>query len=561
LETSQARFRDVAEASSDWIWETDTDLRFTYFSSRFGDVTGIAAAAVLGKSLDQFFFSDAGTDICEILRETGFQTTFRDLRCCYHDAEGASRFCRLAGRPILDQGGAIIGYRGTATDITREVEAHAKASHLALHDALTELPNRVLLRERLNTALSLCRRENVTVSLLCIDLDHFKSVNDTSGHGAGDMLLKQVADRLRACVRSDETVARLGGDEFAVVQVGREGPEDTTALCRRILDCMNAPFQLEGQEFHVGASIGVAVAPKDGDHHEQLHKSADIALYRAKQAGRGTFRCFEAEMDAELQSRKALEQDLRQAQERGEFAMYYQPQISVDGQHLSGVEALLRWRHPKHGLISPLRFVPLAEETGLINAIGKWALQEACTQAMKWPGISLAVNLSAVQFKGSELVEIVRTTLSDTGLEPHRLELEITETVLLHDTRAALSILNDLKRLGVRVAMDDFGTGYSSMAYLNSFPFDKIKIDRSFISDLNKSDKSNAIVRSVISLGRSLGMVTTAEGVETLEQFAFLKSEGCQQIQGHYFGMAMPAEDFSRFLAEWERAAPESVAA
>ena len=447
LETSQARFRDVAEASSDWIWETDPELRFTYFSSRFGDVTGIAAAAVLGKTLEQFFSSDTETDGWEnMLRNTESQSTFRDVRCCYRDAQGSSRFCRLAGRPILDQNGTTVGYRGTATDITREVEANAKANHLALHDALTELPNRVLLRERLNAALSLCQKENATFALLCLDLDHFKRVNDTLGHGAGDMLLREVADRLRGCTRSTDTVARLGGDEFAIVQVNPESPDDTTALCRRILDCMNAPFLLEGQEFHVGCSIGVVVAPDDGDDHERLHKNADIALYRVKQAGRGAFRFFEPQMDVELQARKALEQDLRQALGKSQFELHFQPQVTVDGEHLSGAEALLRWRHPEHGVVSPAEFVPLAEETGLITSIGKWALTEACIQAKKWPGISVAVNLSAVQFKKIELVEMVRAALLETGIDPQRLELEITETVLLYDTAAALSILNDLKR-------------------------------------------------------------------------------------------------------------------
>ena len=288
----------MAEASSDWIWETDPDLRFTYFSSRFGDVNGMAAATVLGKTLQQFFSSDDQTENWdEMLRRTETQTTFRDLRCCYRDAQDTRRFCRLAGRPILDQHGEIIGYRGTATDITREVEAHAKANHLALHDSLTELPNRILLRDRLNLALSQCRRENAAFSLLCLDLDHFKRVNDTLGHGAGDELLREVAERLRGCVRQSDTVARLGGDEFAIVQTNLDSRHDTNALCNRIVDCLSAPFVLDGQEFHIGVSIGVSVAPNDGDDPERLHKNADIALYRVKQAGRGAFRFFQPEMD------------------------------------------------------------------------------------------------------------------------------------------------------------------------------------------------------------------------------------------------------------------------
>jgi diguanylate cyclase (GGDEF)-like protein/PAS domain S-box-containing protein len=562
LEASEARFRDVAEATSDWIWETDPELRFTYLSARFGEVTGVAAAAVLGKKLEQFFASDSVSDGWDQMRgETQLHRTVRDLRCSYRDALGTSRICRLAGRPITDPARSFLGYRGTATDITAEVEAQAKAHHLSLHDPLTELPNRVLLRDRLDQALANADRESGRVAVMCLDLDHFKEVNDTLGHGAGDEILKEVAARLRDCVRGNDTVARLGGDEFSVVHLAINPAVEAQALCRRLIECFKTPFQVEGHELFIGVSIGVAIAPHDGTDHERLLKNADIALYRAKQAGRATFRFFEQAMDSELQARKALEHDLRQALAKNQLEMHYQPLVTIKGEDSIGVEALMRWRHPTRGIVPPMEFIPIAEETGLIIAIGEWALRQACTDAVAWPRLRVAVNLSPVQFKHHELVEMIKQVLAETRLDPARLELEITESVLLYDTSGALKVLSALKMLGIRIAMDDFGTGYSSLGYLNSFPFDKIKIDRSFIAELNGKEKANAIVKSVIGLGQSLEMVTTAEGVETLEQLKFLAEEGCEQVQGYYFGRPVPAQELVALIKDWRAAAAAAAAA
>ena len=546
LESSEARFRDVAEASSDWIWETDRELRFTYLSARFCEVTGVAAASLLGKTLDQFFSAGVSGD-GQLRVDTQLRQTF-DLRCTYRDASGEPKICRLAGRRIEDERAVFQGYRGTAADITAEVEAHSRANHLALHDALTELPNRLMLRDCLDAALAGVRRHRSQAAVLCVDLDHFKEVNDTLGHGVGDLLLREVAQRLRSSVREKDTVARLGGDEFAIVQVSRDQPAAGHALCRRLVKRLSAPFKIDGHELHIGASVGVAVAPSDGHDHEQLLKNADIALYRAKQAGRGTYRFFEAVMDSELQARRALEQDLRQALAKDQFELHYQPLVAIDGYDLSGVEALLRWRHPERGLVLPGGFISVAEEAGLIVSIGEWVLRTACSQIKQWPGLRLSVNLSPVQFKHRELVPTIKQVLAETGLDPRRLELEITESVLLYGTDAVLQTLASIKSLGVGIAMDDFGTGYASLAYINSFPFDKIKIDRSFINDLNKKEKANAIVRSVIGLGRSLGMTINAEGVETLEQLSFLTAEGCEQVQGFYFGRPMSADAMSAFI-------------
>ncbi|MGA1805387.1 bifunctional diguanylate cyclase/phosphodiesterase [Rhizobium sp. HT1-10] len=552
LRESEARFRDVAEASSDWIWESDASLRLVYFSARFTEVTGMAATNVLGKTIKQFFSSDTHSDGWRrLVDETLEHSAFRDLRCCYRDARGHARMCRLAGRPILSPSGEYLGYRGTATDITEEVEAQERAAHLAHHDALTGLPNRVLFRDRLNVAVASHQGETARIAVICLDLDHFKEVNDTLGHGAGDILLQQLSGRLTACVRPSDTVARLGGDEFAIIQIGVNQPLEAEQLSRKLIEAVRKPFLIDGQELHIGVSVGIAIADLAYGDPERLLRNADIALYRAKQAGRATYKIFEPKMDIELQARKALEHDLRQAVLKSELEVHYQPLIDLETRTITAVEALVRWRHPDRGLVSPADFIPLAEETGLVVSIGAWVLETACTQAMEWPNLRVAVNLSPVQFRNRELIETVKDVLARTGLPADRLELEITESVLINDANAALSILNALKSLGVKIAMDDFGTGYSSLGYLNSFPFDKIKIDKSFIGDMSTQDKSGAIVKSVISMGQSLNMITTAEGVETIEQATFLTDEGCDQLQGFYFSKPVTAEELSRYLENW----------
>jgi len=431
-------------------------------------------------------------------------------------------------------------------------ESATRVSHLAHHDALTSLPNRVLFKQRLDIALSSAIEQSTTVAVICLDLDNFKEVNDSLGHAAGDQLLQQVSERLKSCVANNDTVARLGGDEFAVIQIGASQPHDAEELSRKLIDTLRTPFFVEDQILHIGVSIGIALADTTDGIPESLLKNADIALYRAKQGGRATYRIFEAQMDAELQERRSLEYDLRQAVLKNELELHYQPLIDLEQQTVAAVEALVRWRHPVRGLVSPADFIPVAEETGLIVAIGEWVLETACSQALIWDRLRIAVNLSPVQFRNRELVETVRQVLERTGLEPDRLELEVTESILINDTAAALEILNGLKSLGVKIAMDDFGTGYSSLGYLNSFPFDKIKIDRSFIGDLSDTEKSGAIVKSVIGLGQSLKMVTTAEGVETPEQAAILLQLGCDQVQGFYFSKPVVAAELSLFVDRWD---------
>jgi diguanylate cyclase (GGDEF)-like protein len=430
----------------------------------------------------------------------------------------------------------------TFEDVTSRRRAETMMVHLAHHDALTDLPNRVLFRTKLEEAMAFARRGH-NLALLCLDLDQFKTVNDTLGHPLGDALLQAVAQRLTDATREIDTVARLGGDEFSIVQTAIEKPAEATGFANRLLELMSIPFEVAGHQIVIGTSIGIALAPQDGLDADQLLRCADMALYRAKQDGRGVYRMFQAEMDAEMQARRLLELDLRQALPTGQLEVFYQPQVDLRAGAMTGVEALLRWRHPQRGLVSPAQFIPLAEEIGLIVPIGEWVLREACRTVASWPGdLRAAVNLSAVQFKSRNLVAVVEQALHDAALAPDRLELEITETVMLNDTDTTVATLNQLRNLGVRIAMDDFGTGYSSLSYLRRFPFDRIKIDQSFVRDMPSKSDCSAIVRAVASLGRELGMATTAEGVETWEQLDLLVSAGCSEIQGYLFSPAVTGD-------------------
>jgi diguanylate cyclase len=435
-------------------------------------------------------------------------------------------------------------------DITERKAAEAQIRFMATHDALTRLPNRTLFRDRLEQELMRARRAGDKVAVLCLDLDRFKDVNDLRGHAAGDGLLEQVGARLTAAARETDTVARLGGDEFAIVQSEFDQPEDVAAFADRLVATFGEAFDVDGEMMVVGASVGIALFPTDGRDAETLLRNADTALYRAKADGRGTYRMFEPAMDARLQARRALEYDLRQALAQQQFEVYYQPQAETRSRRVTGFEALVRWWHPKRGMIAPADFIPLAEESGLIIPLGEWVLRSACAAAAGWPPhIRICVNLSPVQFARGELVNLVEKTLRAHRLAPARLELEITEGVLIKDSEQALETLHELKALGVRIAMDDFGTGYSSLSYLQRFPFDKIKIDQSFIRALEKDTDSAAIVRAVIGLGRSLKMPVIAEGVETPEQLELLRREHCEEIQGYLIGYPMPLEKCIGFLA------------
>jgi diguanylate cyclase (GGDEF)-like protein len=442
------------------------------------------------------------------------------------------------------------GWVVSLEDVSIRKATEARADAMARRDPLTGLPNRLLLRERLAEALARLARTGECCALLLIDLDRFKPVNDTLGHPIGDALLETVADRLRSTVRPTDTVARIGGDEFVILQAGIRDAAGTQALARRVVDLIGRTYMVEGHLLTIGASVGVALAPEDGTDADRLLKNADLALYRAKLDGRGTYRFFEPEMDARMQARRKLELDLRQALARREFQLHFQPQLQLASGTLIGCEALIRWRHPERGLVSPLDFIPLAEEIGLIVPIGEWVVRQACRDAMTWPEhMSVAVNVSPAQFKSDRLVETIISALAGSGLPARRLEVEITEGVLLQNNDHTLETLHRLRKLGVRVSMDDFGTGYSSLSYLRSFPFDKIKIDRSFVKDLTSKPDGEAIIRAIAGLGKSLGMTTVAEGVETAEQMQRIRLEGCTDVQGYLISKPVPAEDLRQVFA------------
>jgi diguanylate cyclase (GGDEF)-like protein len=439
------------------------------------------------------------------------------------------------------------GWVATHEDITEQRLSEVKIEYMAHHDALTDLANRVLLNDRLEYVLARVQHGEM-VAVHHLDLDQFKAVNDTFGHPCGDKLLRIVAERLRSLVGEADTIARMGGDEFVIVQAAIADPADATSLAQAVIDALSEPYDIiDGQQAVIGVSIGISVGPGDGSNRDKLLRNADLALYRAKSDGRGTFRFFEPVMDLQMQTRRIMEQDLRKALPSGEFELHYQPVVNLASKEISGFEALIRWNHPSKGMISPADFIPLAEEIGFIVPMGEWVIRQACTTAALWPDdLHVAVNISAIQFRSPGLMQVIVSALAASGLAPTRLEIEITESVLLHNKEATLAVLHQLRALGIRIAMDDFGTGYSSLTYLQSFPFDKIKIDRSFVKNITENSSSLNIVRAVAALANGMGMTATAEGVETAEQLHSIASEGCTEMQGFLFSRPLPAAEIER---------------
>jgi diguanylate cyclase (GGDEF)-like protein len=432
-------------------------------------------------------------------------------------------------------------------DVTERRLANERIAHLAHYDALTDLPNRVLFREQIERELQKAAHGE-QFALLYIDIDEFKGINDSLGHHVGDELLKAVATRIKDCIKPGDLIARLGGDEFAVIQTAIGGRADVVEFVARLYDAIRQPYQCLGHHLTTDASIGIALAPQDGTELDQLIKHADLAMYGAKAEGRRTHRFFEPEMDARAKARLTMEQDLRQALVDGGFEIHYQPLLDLANSEVTGCEALLRWRHPQRGMVSPAEFIPLAEDTGLINELGDWVMQTACAEAAGWPSqIRLAVNVSPIQLKSPTLALRIMRALAASGLPPDRLEIEITEAVLIHDDETALAILHQLRAIGVRIALDDFGTGFSSLSYLKRFPFDKIKIDRCFVSDI-EVDGSAAIVQAVVNIAAARNMTTVAEGVETEQQREILHQLGCTQMQGYLFSAPKPAAEVRKLL-------------
>ena len=468
---------------------------------------------------------------------------------------GQGREISITNKPM--PGG---GWVATHEDVTERRRAEAKISYLAMHDSLTGLPNRHLFNQEVARSFEQLGRGQ-RFALLCLDLDHFKNVNDTLGHPSGDNLLQEVGARLRRCLREGDMVARIGGDEFAVLQRDVIGLDETRALSERLIKAIDAPFDIEGHQVAISVSVGIARAPIDAHDGVELLKVADIALFRAKADGRNTYRFFDFAMHGQIQARQALERDLRRAVRQNEFVVHYQPLVNLESGQIIGFEALIRWNHPERGIIAPADFIPFAEETGLIVPIGEWVLQEACEEAARWPdGISVAVNLSPVQLREVDLCETVSAALARSGLHASRLELEITETMLLRNQVVTHETLRQLRALGVRIAMDDFGTGHSSLSTLRTFPIDRIKIDRSFVHDLLSKNDSRAIIQAVVQLASSLGMRTTAEGVETQGENDYLKRAGCTEAQGFLFGEAGPPKYVQALLRSAAREEKSSTA-
>ncbi|WP_106477821.1 bifunctional diguanylate cyclase/phosphodiesterase [Phytohalomonas tamaricis] len=547
LRKSEERFRDVAESASDWIWETNAQQELTYLSERFCSATGYDAAIWLGRPLHSLL--DYDQDSFDTFAEGITSKVMADsavarmpLECQLIDHQGRQRFCSLFVRMIMS-GDVLTGYRGTVCDITEEVEAKAHVAYLSQHDALTGVPNRSYLYSFLQSKLDAGPTPDNFVVVISLDLDRFKPINDTLGHAAGDQVLSEVAERLQKCLRQNDLVARLGGDEFVIVACNLSGQHLVDKLCARLLKSIGQAFIVGEHELHIGTSIGIAVAPSDGNQAKELLRYADIALYEAKAAGRNTWLFYTMGMNERILERRQLEADLRQALRNDELFLEFQPRYDLEHNHITGAEALVRWAHPQLGYLCPAQFIPVAEETGLIVPLSDWVLQQACAEAASWDmGTFISVNLSPVEFLHGDLVSRVRRALENTGLAAARLELEITENVMLEEAETALTLMHQLKALGVRLSMDDFGTGYSSLSYLRNYPFDGIKIDRSFTADLNRTQDGQAIIEAILGLGRALSMTVTAEGVETLEQLNELTQMKCLHAQGYHLGRPMQAE-------------------
>ena len=559
LAHGKQRFRDVAESSAEYLWETDAAWRYTYLSERAEAVLGHPRGEMLGRTPRDFMPLGEPRDVDEwFARNAPDGQGFRNLVHRSVTRSGGVIWQQVSGVPVRDAGGATVGHRGTAADVTGRKLAEARIEFLATRDALTGLPNTVLLQDRAGQAILAAARARSQLAVLCFDLDRFKLVNDSLDHGTGDALLRAVAERLESLVR-DETLARLGGDDFVILKPVRSA-DDAAILAQRILDTLARPFTVDGTTLTANASIGISVYPADGRDFPELLKNADAAMHHAKESGRGTFRFFSPALNARAVERLRMENDLRGALARSELVMHWHPVVK-DRDLLAGAEALVRWNHPQRGLLMPDDFVPLAEECGLIRQVGEWTLERALSQAGAWqrrfPGRAwFAVNVSATELAdGDVYFRKIQESLRANGLEGRALELEITERVLMSNLDGNLDTLRRIGDLGVRFAIDDFGTGYSSLAYLRLLPIDKLKIDRSFLRNIDTQPADEAIVRAIAAMARTLGIAIAAEGVENEAQLKRLLALGCDQWQGHYFSAPLDAAAFERMLSSDSRSA------
>lgn len=542
--------REFEDSGGDWMWQTDASKCLTHVSPRFAVALGVEVAAVEAKPLLRMLagdgwetgaFSPGLRDLAEKMKR---RESFSDITLPVTIA-GDVKWWELSGAPRFDDHGVFIGFRGVGSDVTTQRLSADKIKHMARFDGLTGLPNRLQITEALGQAMAEADQWRTRCAFMMIDLDRFKSVNDTLGHPTGDRLLTRVAERLRSIMTDRELCGRLGGDEFAVVVRDASDNERLVTIASTIIDTLSQPYEIDNHTIYIGASVGTAVAPRDGRTVEMLTRSADLALYRSKDQGGGAHNAYEPQLHVHAEERRVLEIALRKALERNEFQVAYQPVVSADGTRIESFEALIRWHNPELGMVSPARFIPVAEDARLIGPIGEWVLRTACEEATHWPeSVRVAVNVSTEQLAQPAFVTQVMQALAHTGLAPRRLELEVTESVFMREGTQAIAVLDQLLGLGIRLSLDDFGTGYSSLGYLSRTKFDTIKVDRSFVQAASKgTPEAIAIIRAVVALADSLGMSTTAEGVETEAELATIRNLGCRKIQGYLFGRPMPATD------------------
>lgn len=557
IKQSEARFRGLVESSSDWIWEVDAEARYVYASPKIKNFLGYEPTEMLGKTPFDFMHPEEAERVShEFLSIVAERRPFQALENRSLHKDGRIVVLETNGVPILDHDGNLLGYRGVDRDITARKHAEERISYLAYYDDLTGLPNRMLFKDRLSQAFIEANRKERLAGIMFMDIEHFKDVNDTLGHEAGNVLLQAAAKRLQSCFRPSDTVARFGGDEFAVVLADMGHVDDIVQVAQHVVDSFKAPFDILGHQMFVTFSMGITLYPFDDGDVENLLRNADSAMYVAKAAGRNCYRFYAASMTARTTERLALQAGLRHALDQSEFVLHYQPQLEIGSKRIIGVEALVRWQHPEKGMVSPAQFIPIAEETGLIVPLGEWVLRTACLQAKAWQEqgldhVCMAVNLSARQFKEPFFPQRVLEIVNESGLEPHCLELEITESILVDGLESVCAVLQEFKRAGIMISLDDFGTGYSSLSYLKRFPIDKLKIDQSFVRDVLTDVNDAGLVRAIIAMAQALGLKAIAEGVETQGQLDFLSVEGCHEIQGYHISRPLPAKQVADLILRY----------
>ena len=555
LREAVRRYGSIFEHATEGIFQTTPEGRYLNANPALARIYGHASTEALIADLHdierQLYVSPTRRD--EFVRLMQEQGGVRNFESQVYRHDGRIIWITENARVVRNTDGSVQLFEGTVVDITEHKQHLAELEYQASHDNLTGLPNRSLLRDRIERAIVKARRDSHQVAVVFVDLDHFKLINDSLGHHVGDRLLLEVADRLLACVRGHDSVARQGGDEFVIVLTEQHDENETLAIVSRLLESISQPWVDAGKEYGLSCSIGISCYPQDGDDSDALLRCADAAMYKAKSSGRSTYHFYTPELNAAISERLELENRLRHALERNEFRVYYQPRIDTSSGRIVGAEALVRWECPDKGLIPPDSFIPIAEETGLIIPVGEWVLQEACRQNSAWqhaglPPISISVNLSPIQFRHAGLVESVAAALQQAALEPACLELELTESFVMHDAERINVAMQALKALGVDIAVDDFGTGYSSLSYLKRFPVDRLKVDKSFVRDIDTDPDDAAIVRAIITLGHALGLKVVAEGVETSAHLEFLQQHGCDELQGYFFSRPVPAAGMETML-------------